>query len=517
MCGQGFTGMVAQTLKRGPTGTNTDVATELPQSYIQKISTVNLTTGDWTNQTGTWPCFIFNPGNNIFFKTGVIDQIILLGLVNNKVNSGSSGLIFGIFDKERNLSSIEPFISPIPSINTYTFTRNERLDDNNILHSYFFVNKQNIVSIDNFQNPNLAAKFAYSPDTYLVQNYTEKVPYTPYDLISAVGGLTTYALAIWFVLFGRGKYRSWGLIQRYVLRNSPDARKKDNHNSLLPYTNEKSRDTDNNSTLVGSKNFEDERPSSTFYFSSSGTPTQSRFINSISPNSVITSSYYSTKELNKRIDAKINQKLWFVEQTLNRHYLSGFKLRRYDVDLKKLGFDTSYDDDNDDKMALTPPTIHHNWNNIDSNVQTNQTNHKSIQISPSLTHYDSRDSINPEEQRTQYPNVAIGQVPLEKKQRGRNSGAGSGNYQQFVNTSTNDATGVATTSPSQSGNVNNHSTRSSKLQIPLSLQSGVISNQEQVQSPPLNTPQGQDPSQSSPQGQDPSQSPSTQGPLPEER
>jgi hypothetical protein len=274
------------------------------------------------------------------------------------------------------------------------------------------------------------------------------------------------------------------LVQRYVLRNSPNARKKDNSNALLPTINEKAHESNNNSTLVGSKNFDDEeRPSSAFYFSTSGTPTQTRFTNSISPNSVITSSYHSTKELNKRIDAKINQKLWFVEQTLNRHYLSGFKLRRYDVDLKKLGFDTSYDDD-DEKALLTPPTIHHNWNNLDSNVQNT---HKSIQIPSSLTsgiyksnksNYNSKDSLNPEEQRTQYPNVAIGQVPLEKKQRGRNSGAGSGNYQQFVNATTGGVTS------SQSDNVNNNSILSSQIQIPPSLQSGNVSNQPSIQIPP---------------------------------
>ncbi|CAB4480155.1 unnamed protein product [Rhizophagus irregularis] len=453
ICGQGFSGATAQILKRGIPGKTADIATDLPQSSIQRTTTDILTTGDWTNQSGSWPCFIFNPGKNMFFKPGEIDQIIILGLVGQEPTPTPSGLLFGVFNNER------------------------------------------------------AAKFAYSPDTYLVQKYTEKVQYTPYDLISNVGGLTTYALAVWFILFGRGKYRSWGLIQRYVLRNSPDARKKDHSNTLLPFTNEKSQDIDNNSTLVSSKNFDDEdRPSSAFYFSTSGTPTQSRFTNSLSPNTITPQSYYSSKELNKRIEAKINQKLWFVEQTLNRHYLSGFKLRRYDVDLKKLGFDTSYDDDNNEKVALTPPTIHHNWNNFDSNVQNN---HKSIQIPHSLTpgNKSSKDNLNPEEQRAQYPNVAIGQVPLEKKQRGRNSGAGSGNYQQFVNTSTNVSTGVATTSPSsyygqipQIDNVNsnvNVNNNSTILSLPPLLQSG---GPPQGDTPQGGAPQSPPPPQGASQG-----------------
>ncbi|PKY54571.1 hypothetical protein RhiirA4_409893 [Rhizophagus irregularis] len=506
ICGQGFAGATAQILKRGIPGKTADIATDLPQSSIQNTTTDILTTGDWTNTSGSWPCFIFNPGKNMFFKPGEIDQIIILGLVDQEPTQQPSGLLFGVFNNERGISSVDPFVSPVPSVNTYTFTSYERIDVSNIPHSYFFVNKQNTIPMA-FENKKLAAKFSYSPDTYLVQKYTEKVQYTPYDLISNVGGLTTYALAVWFILFGRGKYRSWGLIQRYVLRNSPDARKKDNSNTLLPFTNEKSQDIDNNSTLVSSKNFDDEdRPSSAFYFSTSGTPTQSRFTNSLSPNTITPQSYYSSKELNKRIEAKINQKLWFVEQTLNRHYLSGFKLRRYDVDLKKLGFDTSYDDDNNEKVALTPPTIHHNWNNFDSNVQNN---HKSIQIPHSLTpgNKSSKDNLNPEEQRAQYPNVAIGQVPLEKKQRGRNSGAGSGNYQQFVNTSTNVSTGVATTSPSsyygqipQIDNVNsnvNVNNNSTILSLPPLLQSG---GPPQGDTPQGGAPQSPPPPQGASQG-----------------
>ncbi|RGB30051.1 hypothetical protein C1646_765844 [Rhizophagus diaphanus] len=439
ICGQRFTGAIAQTLKRSFSG---NVATDLPQSYIQRLNTEGLTIGDWTNQTGFWPCFVFNPGNTLFFKPGEIDQIILYGVANNGAIPSSAGLLFGIFNDERNLTSVDPFISPVPSSNTYTFTSYERIDITKNFHSYFFVNQQSTTELEVLANQSIAARFRYSPDTYLIQTYTERVQYTPYDVISNVGGLTTYALAIWFVLFGRGKYRSWGLIQRYLLRNSPDAKKKDNSNSLLPFTYEKSKDFDNNSTLVGSKNFDDidEQSTSANYFSSTGTPTQSRVTNSLSPNSVISPSYNSVKELNKRIDTRINQKLWFVEQTLNRHYLSGFKLRRYDDDIKKLeqlGVDT-YDDDNNENVALTPPpTNHHNWNSFDSNVQNN---HKNIQIPPSLVpgNKRSKDNLNPEEQRAQYPNVVVGQIPLEKKR----------NYQQFVNPSTNISTGIATTSPS---------------------------------------------------------------------
>ncbi|PKK58876.1 hypothetical protein RhiirC2_871426 [Rhizophagus irregularis] len=356
ICGQRFTGAVAQTLKRSFSG---NVATDLPQSYIQRLNTEGLAIGDWTNQTGFWPCFVFNPGNTLFFKPGEIDQIILYGVANNGPIPSSSGLLFGIFNNERNLTSVDPFISPVPSTNTYTFTSYERVDITNKFHSYFFVNQQSSTELEPLANQSLVARFRYSPDTYLVQTYTERVQYTPYDLISNVGGLTTYALAIWIILFG------------------------------------------------------------------------------------------------------------------------------YDDDIKKLeqlGFDTSYDDDNNEYVALTPPPAnHHNWNSFDSNVQNN---HKNIQIPPSLIPGNKRsnDNLNPEEQRAQYPNVVVGQIPLEKKQKGGNSGIGNGNYQQFVNTSTNISTGFATTSPSsyppQISQSNNLSS------IPPSLQSSVINNQGKIQGPP---------------------------------
>jgi hypothetical protein len=168
MCGKGFTGAIAQTLKRGAPGTFTDVAKNLPDNYIQRLDTSYLTTGDWTNQSGSWPCFMFNPGKNMSFKPGELDQIIILGLVDQAIQgSNPSGLLFGVFDDERNLTSVDPFVASAPSVNTYTFTRNEKLDVNKKLHSYFFVNKQNTIPMA-FENPLLAAKFAYSPDTYLV-------------------------------------------------------------------------------------------------------------------------------------------------------------------------------------------------------------------------------------------------------------------------------------------------------------------------------------------------------------
>ncbi|CAI2167687.1 13998_t:CDS:2 [Funneliformis geosporum] len=441
ICTQNMTSLRAQTLKRGkPNGTSTtDVATDLPSEYISPTNTNSLAAGDWTLQLGAWPCFIFNP-RNIQFIPGVVDQIILMAFINEgeQVLDGQNNLLFGIFDEERNMSMVEPFVGPTPSVNTFTFTRTQKIDVNKTPHSYFFVNKQNSNKIDGgFGVKNMVARFLYAPDTYMAVTYTERRPYTPFDLISAVGGLMTYTLAIWFLMFGRGKYRSWGLVQRYLLHNSPDALKKDEKNRLLPITYKDQKDLESQINCGLSPTTGSSSPPlsvnaytpSLYFFSTNGTPTQQNFPSS--PSNPMASS----KSLNKRIDARINLKLWFVEQTLNRHYLSGFRLRNYDVDFKKFGIET-YDDE---EIPLTPPTAHHNWSNFNSGAGVYSPDHNShgkfqTSSSPSPSPHGSQifqkknnnnSPLNPEELRPQYPNVTLNQVPIEKKNRGRNSTSAS--------------------------------------------------------------------------------------------
>ncbi|CAI2164178.1 8721_t:CDS:2 [Funneliformis geosporum] len=380
VCSPNITKLEAETLKRGKSNGKTkekDKATPLPPEHITQTSTNDLASGDWTEKQEVWPCFIFNP-KNIRFIPGEVDQIILIAYDDKElVKTSPNGLLFGIFDEERNMSSIQPFIGPIPSVNTFTFTRSVRHNLYDGFHSSFFVNMQNIVKQDEpFGQKNILARFLYSPDTYLTTTYTEKRPYTLYDLVSSVGGLTTFTMALW-----RGKYCSWGIVQRYLLHTSPDAKKRDN-NHLLPisYDDTKFMESQMSSnTLVGSPCTITGKPISSsptpingnthtpslYYFPSTGTPALSHPIS-------------GSKSLSKRIDARINQKLWFVEQTLSRHYLSGFRLRRYDEDLKKFGMETL----------------------------------RQVQSSfPRIS------SLNPEELG---PKVSIRQVPLEKNSMGRN-------------------------------------------------------------------------------------------------
>ncbi|CAG8818219.1 15684_t:CDS:2, partial [Dentiscutata erythropus] len=191
ICSQNLTGITVETLKRGGNkgnGTETDdEATLLPDSYISRTDTNALTTGDWTLMTGIWPCFYFNNSNKDYkFIPGIVDQLIIVALVDGNQSKVDNGLLFGVFDDIRPLNVIEPFNAGIPSINTYTFTLTERVDVNKKEHLYFTVNKQNYHSIT-FQNGSIAARFLYSPDTYLAVKYVETPQYTINDLISATG------------------------------------------------------------------------------------------------------------------------------------------------------------------------------------------------------------------------------------------------------------------------------------------------------------------------------------------
>ncbi|KAG9289089.1 hypothetical protein G9A89_022398 [Geosiphon pyriformis] len=71
----------------------------------------------------------------------------------------------------------------------------------------------------------LICEIIYFPIDFLVTKYTEKIAYNLFDFIASVGGLLTYISAIWLILFGNGKFKSWGIIQQYLLQSSPDAKK----------------------------------------------------------------------------------------------------------------------------------------------------------------------------------------------------------------------------------------------------------------------------------------------------
>ncbi|RHZ60983.1 hypothetical protein Glove_350g77 [Diversispora epigaea] len=465
ICSQNLTRIEVQTLKRGGnTGNGTatkDNATAIPDSYISITDTNSLlTTGDWTLKTGTWPCYIFNNSNKDYkFIPGIVDQLIVTALVNGNQSQADNGIIFGVFDDLRPLNLVEPFTAGIPSINTYTFTLTEKEYVNNKEELYFTVNKQDYHFIRVFDTPSIAARFLYSPDTYMVVRYTERPQYTLYSVISATGGNLTYAIALWIILFGRGKYKSWGLIQRYILRNSPDVHKKDNTNRLLNipfYSNKEKNALDNGknkennlesqvdqtpysppSTITTPQQKPDNYYSepiyanSTLFFTTTETSTifpknaTSATLKNISDEngdidgeigrSGINSgigrlSELTDKEITKKLNKIVDEKLWFLEQTMSRHYLSGFRLRRYDSDLKKLKHKSSYYFDDGVKINLK--------NNLEYNLEEENRNQldrdeiksSSLRSSSSLSHSYEKENPNNLEDQTTIPASSLDQI-----------------------------------------------------------------------------------------------------------
>ncbi|CAG8511447.1 10196_t:CDS:2, partial [Acaulospora morrowiae] len=316
VCGQNVTSITVQKLIRGAGGQKIDRAFDLPQTYVFNATTNYLTTGDWTAQTGEWPCFIFRPDNDLEFQQGVLDQIIILVFFqNNYTSKADNGLLFGLFDQSKEISAVEPFVGPLPSINTFTFTRSEKNEINGTILPFFTVNMQNIQIQNGGFGSNLGARFLYSPDTYQVLVYVEKRPYSYYDLFGAVGGLLTYSFGIWTFLYGRGKYKPWGIMQQYILKTSPNFQKEF---YLLPYHQ-------GSPLLIETSDHVSSSPSST------GAP-QNHYTN-LDVISLPGDSSCCTGdcELMKKIDARVNEKLCFMEQNLTRHYLSGFQTRNIQV------------------------------------------------------------------------------------------------------------------------------------------------------------------------------------------
>ncbi|CAG8641382.1 3523_t:CDS:2 [Funneliformis caledonium] len=326
VCASAISGISIQKLKFGKLNDNgtreNDHFELLSSSYIKKTTTNSLMAGDWTKGE-VWPCFTFEPSKSDYlrFRAGTFDQIIILVETQSSLTVFDNlELLFGLFNEERNISVVAPFVSPLPTINTFTFSHFEMVDIYNEKHNYFTINKQTANRvIGGFNVTNLMARFLYSPDSYFVLNYTGKKPFSIFEIIGAAGGLITYALGTYWVLFGRGTYRSWGIIQRYLLRNSPDLNQPKGEMDSSPLSLIESQSINASSSITPTS------AASTFYFGIKG---ESNYINSPPINSPI-SNY--DKELLKKIDSLINDKLWLIEQTLSRHYLSGFRLRSYDT------------------------------------------------------------------------------------------------------------------------------------------------------------------------------------------
>ncbi|KAF9087756.1 hypothetical protein BGX27_002860 [Mortierella sp. AM989] len=242
-----------------------------------------------------------------------------------------------------------------------------------------------------FGNKAVIARVVLSPDTFYVTRYRDRPSYTWVDLAGAIGGMASIALAVWIFLFGGGKYKSWGVMQRYVLRTSPDSKKdhetkesskgaydrtvdfvrkqlsrldsssdseldhmplqtgQDRRRASARYSTAlnlnsataaavvatgSSKGAKSNGASQGGNGYDHrytiESPvQSNFYFSDQGTP-ESQSLRPLAPiGEGEDDAEEQVSELIRLIDLRVDERMWSLERTLARYYLDGFRLRNY--------------------------------------------------------------------------------------------------------------------------------------------------------------------------------------------
>lgn len=202
--------------------------------------------------------------------------------------------------------------------------------------------------------------------------------------------MASLAVAIWIFLFGNGKYKSWGIMQRYVLQTSPNSRRyksepettlklsipervksvfrrliarlngtldHDLDHMPLQATDQERRctsarysvgastavlgagavsrpglkDRTNENDLLGNtaRYSIESSGQPIFYFSEQGAP-GSRSLRPLAPvDENGDDAEEQVDELIRLIDLRIDERMWSLERTLSRYYLDGFRLRHY--------------------------------------------------------------------------------------------------------------------------------------------------------------------------------------------
>lgn len=198
--------------------------------------------------------------------------------------------------------------------------------------------------------------------------------------------MASLAVAVWIFLFGNGKYKSWGIMQRYVLQTSPNSKRfrsqpestvklgvvdrlktvvqrlivrlngtVDHDLDQMPLqTSAQERRRASTRYSVGAstavlgaaaisrtanKDMTGEHTTArhsmessgqpVFYFSDQGTP-GSRSLRPLAPiDENGDDSEEQVDELIRLIDLRIDERMWSLECTLSRYYLDGFRLRHY--------------------------------------------------------------------------------------------------------------------------------------------------------------------------------------------
>ncbi|KAF9346770.1 hypothetical protein BGX26_001713 [Mortierella sp. AD094] len=414
---------------------------------IVNISSSTYTVVDITTlklrDTGDWPtegqCLKLLPNGTINFgqdtigstSNTILDTISISLMSKTNITAVNRfGLFISMWDGNVNITDALPIGNSIPSLNFITFVYSEHVPLHGLKDTRYTMTKQNLRTMNpGYFSGLVYATINFSPDTFYVSRFLDRSSYTWVDLAGAIGGLASIALAVWIFLFGSGKYKSWGIMQRYVLRTSPDSKKDrdgeaprtitqrigqffrrvmshfdsstDNEIDSLPLQSAaaaRRRQSARYSTPINvnaaggaailaagsgkgvktnamSQSGEgyDPRHSSEFYgqsnyyFSDQGAP-GSYSLRPLAPiGEGEDDAEEQVSELIRLIDLRIDERMWSLEKTLSRYYLDGFRLRNYSF-LGGGGDQFYFSKD----MEASANTLEYGRNSLQQNFDPNQ-------------------------------------------------------------------------------------------------------------------------------------------------
>ncbi|KAG0331255.1 hypothetical protein BG000_011069 [Podila horticola] len=366
----------------------------VPSSMVKIDPTASLSlraNGDWPT---TGKCLTFSPSNLFFAKNvggrnpNALDTVnFVVQAKENFTSAFDVGLSIAIWDGNVPVIEQQPIWIGIPSINTMTFIYSEHVLLNKTAQTRYTVQKQNLRMMQaRFFNNTVIGRFVLSPDTFFVSKYIDKPSYSWVDLAGALGGMASLAVAVWIFLFGNGKYKSWGIMQRYVLQTSPNSKRfrsqpestvklgvvdrlktvvqrlivrlngtVDHDLDQMPLQTSaqerrrastrysvgastavlgaaaisRTANKDMTGEHITARHSMESSGQPVFYFSDQGTP-GSRSLRPLAPiDENGDDSEEQVDELIRLIDLRIDERMWSLECTLSRYYLDGFRLRHY--------------------------------------------------------------------------------------------------------------------------------------------------------------------------------------------
>ncbi|KAK3808690.1 MAG: hypothetical protein J3Q66DRAFT_355408 [Benniella sp.] len=240
VCGGLLDHVEIETLTRGRVNPDNTLGADIVRPVDPSMYRMADTSSLRLRANGDWPtngkCVILEPKGALSFEknmNGENSQAIetVIFVLHSKENFTSSfdlGLSVAVWDGNVNMADQAPIWIGIPSINTLTFVYSEHKALNtDKIDTRYTLTKQNLrmMTPPFFKDQTIIGRVIISPDTFFVTRYIDKASYTWVDLAGAIGGMASIAIAIWIFLFGSGKYKSWGVMQRYVLQTSPNSKR----------------------------------------------------------------------------------------------------------------------------------------------------------------------------------------------------------------------------------------------------------------------------------------------------